>query len=190
MTIDWTEQLASQLDWQWQSHLRPRLAGLTDEEYLWEPVPHCWSVRPRGHGVATEVGSGEFIVDFALPEPSPPPVTTIAWRIAHLLVGVLGMRNARYFGGPAVGFDSYSYSGSAEVALARLDESYARWITGVRDLDTAGIAAPCREPGFESEPMGALVLHINREMLHHAAEIALLRDLYLWREQPPGLNRG
>ncbi len=29
--------------------------------------------------------------------------------------------------------------------------------------------------------MAALVLHINREMLHHGAEIALLRDLYLWK---------
>ncbi len=29
--------------------------------------------------------------------------------------------------------------------------------------------------------MAELVLHINREMLHHSAEIALLRDLYLWR---------
>ena len=28
--------------------------------------------------------------------------------------------------------------------------------------------------------MATLVLHINREMLHHGAEIALLRDLYLW----------
>lgn len=26
--------------------------------------------------------------------------------------------------------------------------------------------------------MAELVLHINREMLHHGAEIALLRDLY------------
>jgi hypothetical protein len=26
--------------------------------------------------------------------------------------------------------------------------------------------------------MGRLVLHINREALHHGAEIALLRDLY------------
>lgn len=24
-----------------------RLAGLTDEELLWEPAPHCWSVRER-----------------------------------------------------------------------------------------------------------------------------------------------
>lgn len=29
--------------------------------------------------------------------------------------------------------------------------------------------------------MGALVLHINREVLHHGAEIALLRDLYAHR---------
>jgi hypothetical protein len=28
--------------------------------------------------------------------------------------------------------------------------------------------------------MAALVLHINREMLHHGAEIALLRDLFHW----------
>ncbi len=27
--------------------------------------------------------------------------------------------------------------------------------------------------------MAALVLHINRELIHHGAEIALLRDLYL-----------
>ena len=26
--------------------------------------------------------------------------------------------------------------------------------------------------------MAALVLHVNREVIHHGAEIALLRDLY------------
>ena len=30
--------------------------------------------------------------------------------------------------------------------------------------------------------MAELVLHINREMLHHGAEVALLRDLYLWQD--------
>jgi len=29
--------------------------------------------------------------------------------------------------------------------------------------------------------MATLVLHINRETIHHGAEIALLRDLYLAR---------
>jgi hypothetical protein len=29
--------------------------------------------------------------------------------------------------------------------------------------------------------MAGLVRHINREMPHHGAEVALLRDLYLWQ---------
>ena len=29
--------------------------------------------------------------------------------------------------------------------------------------------------------MAALVLHINREVIHHGAEISLLRDIYLHR---------
>jgi hypothetical protein len=37
--------------------LRSRLAGITDEEYGWEPVPGCWSVRPVGDGTYRLVGS-------------------------------------------------------------------------------------------------------------------------------------
>ena len=32
--------------------------------------------------------------------------------------------------------------------------------------------------------MAALVLHINREAIHHMAEVALLRDLYRDRAAP------
>src|SRR5215469_18302583 len=75
--IDWTFQLAEQLDWHWRAQLRPRLNGLTDEEYRWEPVPGAWNVRPRGTGTApVQVGAGEFTIDFAMPEPDPVPVTT------------------------------------------------------------------------------------------------------------------
>jgi hypothetical protein len=34
--------------------------------------------------------------------------------------------------------------------------------------------------------MATLVLHINREVIHHGAEIALLRDLYRWRHGQDG----
>src|ERR1700712_2341093 len=47
MSIDWNTELLLQLTWHWDTHLRPRLSGLTDEEYLWEPVAGCWSLRPR-----------------------------------------------------------------------------------------------------------------------------------------------
>ncbi len=40
-------------------------------------------------------------------------------------------------------------------------------------------AGPAEGP-WATSSMAGLVLHINREMLHHGAEIALLRDLYRW----------
>jgi len=179
--INWTNQLDLQLSWQWENHLRRRWAGLCDREYFWEPVPGMWNIRPRGQGVAIEVGMGDHIIDFAFPEPSPTPATTIAWRMGHLLVGVFGSRLASHFGGPPVDYDSYEYPSSAADALARLDDMYTDWIAGVRSLDDAGLQAPCGEPGFEQDPMAALILHINREVIHHGGEISLLRDLYAWQ---------
>ena len=182
--IDWTGQLAEQLDLHWRAQLRPRLDGLTDEEYRWEPVAGCWNVRPRGTSTAPmAVGSGDFTIDFALPEPDPPPVTTIGWRIGHLVVGVLGARAAGHFGGPPVDYESHEYPGDAATALAQLDAAYAAWTAGARGLGEEGMHRPCgpAEGPYAEAPMAALVLHINREVLHHGAEIALLRDLYRWR---------
>ena len=45
---DLTTQLADQLDYHWTNQLRPRLEGLTDEEYFWQPVPDCWTVHRDG----------------------------------------------------------------------------------------------------------------------------------------------
>jgi hypothetical protein len=181
--VDWNFQLAEQLDWHWREQLRPRLDGLTDAEYRWEPVPAAWNVRPRGTGTAPiRVGAGEFTLDYALPQPVPPPVTTIAWRLGHIIVGVLGMRVASHFGGPPFDYDSHRYPGDAATALAQLDAAYAGWIAGVRGLGADALARPCgpAEGPYAESSMAELVLHINREMLHHGAEIALLRDLYLW----------
>ncbi len=184
MEIRWNDQLTEQLDWHWQNQLRERLSGLTDDEYFWEPVPGAWNVRPRGTGTAqVQAGSGDWTIDFAFPEPEPAPVTTIAWRLGHILVGVLGRRNASHFGGPPTDYESFAYPGSAQEALAQLDAQYATWVDGVRSLGEDGLRRPCgpAEGPFAEFSMAALVLHINREMLHHGAEVALLRDLYAHR---------
>jgi len=55
------KDLFDQLGWHWDAQLRPRLADIADEEYLWEPVPGCWSVR--------ESVAGVFTVDWAWPQP-------------------------------------------------------------------------------------------------------------------------
>jgi hypothetical protein len=182
--LDLTRLLHEQLDWHWTHQLRPRFAGLTDEEYRWEPTPGAWNVRPRGTGSApVQGGSGEFTIDFAFPEPQPAPVTTIAWRLGHLVVGVLGARNHGHFDGPRADYMDWEYAGTADGALDQLDTAYAAWSAGVRGLDEAGLASRCGpvEGQWADRSMAQLVLHINREVIHHGAEIALLRDLYAHR---------
>ncbi|MGB3439850.1 MAG: DinB family protein [Actinophytocola sp.] len=174
----WNLLLREQLDWHWIQQLRARLDGLTDDEYFWEPVPGCWNVRPRDPG---RPGSGTMTIDFAFPQPVPPPFTTIAWRLGHVIVGVLAMRNASHFGRAATDYDSFPYAATATEALAQLDEEYATWLAGVEALGETGLARLCGEAEgpYAEFPLAALVLHINREMIHHLAEVSLLRDLYL-----------
>lgn len=46
-----------------------RLTGLGDEEYLWEPVPGCWSIRRRGEAVTPRAfGPGEWVLDDGDPD--------------------------------------------------------------------------------------------------------------------------
>lgn len=183
MEVDWTQQLADQLALQWDTVLRPRLDGLTDDQYLWEPVPGMWSVRPRAEATTSHaVGAGDVVVDYALPEPTPPPPTTIAWRLAHLAV-VFGQRAADHFGAGRVWYDTVDWPLTASGMLALLDQHHAAWTAGVASLGPADLARPCgpAEGPYADQPMAALVLHLNREALHHGAEIALLLDLYAHR---------
>ena len=122
-------------------------------------------------------------MDYAIPEPEPAPAATIAWQLGHVIVGVLGLRAASHFGGTAMEWGTFYYAGSADEALKQLDTVYAVWNAGVRGLSADDLARPCgpaEDPWGES-PMSDLVLHINREVIHHGAAIAQLRDLYLWK---------
>lgn len=178
-------ELAQQVRWHWEHHLSDRLEGMSDAEYHWEPARGAWGLRQRGmrgpeYPGAIQVGSGAWLVDFAQPEPSPPPVTTIAWRMAHVLVGVLGARMAGHFGGPAVDYSTYGYPGTAEEAYARLGAAVGAWCDAVDTLGPAelGESVGEAEGPWAEHPMLELVLHINREVIHHGAEMCLLRDLY------------
>lgn len=180
--LTWNPLLREQLTWHWTHQLRSRLDGLTDEEYFWEPAPGCWNVRPRGSGTAPELaGSGAMTIDFAMPEPNPAPFTTISWRLAHVIVGVLAMRNASHFGRPPTDYRSFEYAPTAAAALDQLDAEYATWLAGVESLGETELARPCGEAEgpYAALPMATLVLHIHRELIHHLAEVCLLRDLHL-----------
>ena len=81
--------------------------------------------------------------DDAPDDPDPAPVTTIAWRIAHVTVEVLAMRSASHLGGPAASYEDWTYAATADEALARLDEEHERWRAGIAALGEEGLLRPC-----------------------------------------------
>jgi hypothetical protein len=178
--VDWTRLLVAQLEFYWDFHLWPRLQGLTDEEYLWEPVEGCWTVRPGPNG--------GFVFDRGRP-PDPPPVTTIAWRLVHIGAGCFANRASTFFGDGSVPDDAdmadprhlpKDIPGTASDALAFLERNYRWWHDGIAALDFDALVRPLGPKGgpYADDPMAGLVVHINREVMHHGGEIGVLRDLY------------
>lgn len=161
--------LHEQLSWHWEQQLRPRLEGLTDEEAHWAPVADCWTVR-------------DGRLDGTWPTPVPAPVTTIAWRLGHL-GQVLGQRASAHFGDR-----SCSETVPSTDLLLYVDDAYARWSGGVLSATPERFERPHQGPpgtADERYPLWAVLLHVNAEVIHHGAEAALLRDLYL-RGAPAG----
>jgi hypothetical protein len=186
MGIDWNGELIDQLESHWRHQLRPRLDGLTDDEYFWQPVADCWTISRRGASSAPKsFGAGEFTIDYGEPPHDPEPVTTIAWRLAHVILTFEHTAGA-HLGAPPTHPETFDYAGTAQEALRQLDDAYALWVEGVRGLGEAGLGrpqGPTQPPEFADAPMAKLVLYINVEVIHHGAEICLLRDLYL-RNRP------
>jgi hypothetical protein len=162
--------LLAQLDRAW-GQLRSRLEGLSDAEYLWEPVPGCWSVRRQDDGT--------FMADWA-PEPDPAPFTNIAWRLSHVAFWLNMRANHRFGDGTLTPFN-VPWPGTAADALAWTDAGFADFRAGVGDLSDDDLdRKPNMPAGWldNSFPTAMNVQDATYELIHHGAEIALLRDLY------------
>ena len=178
--MDWTTQLLEQLTFHWEHQARPRLNGLGDEEYLWEPVPDAWSVRRND--------AGNWTMDRGSPQPTPNPVTTIAWRMMHIAATGLANRANAFFGDdPTPDLDMNdpkrspaSMPSTAADAVAYLEQAYGAWLSGISSLDEDGMRRPLGPKGgmYAQDTMADLIVHINREVMHHGGEIGVLRDLY------------
>ncbi len=59
--------LVFQVEYWWTHGFRPRMAGLTDEEFLWQPVPGCWTLHPTDDGLVL------YDHEWPPPRPSPSP---------------------------------------------------------------------------------------------------------------------
>lgn len=148
--------------------LTERLSGLTDEEYLWEPVAGMWSVRLDDQGMAVIEGAGNREAD-------PPPVTTIAWRLWHIAIDCLDDYTRRFAGDDSEA--SPIWTMSADEAIEVLGEkwrAYRSVVAGRGWWDQLGDSWE----HWSQHSTADMAMHAGNELVHHGAEIALLRDLH------------
>jgi hypothetical protein len=152
--------------------LEERCAGLTDREYLWAPVADAWTIKPDPER------PGRWTYDYDFAPPPPAPITSISWRIVHLIAN-----NEIYweyaFGAGERTFPDLEVPWAAQRAMdlwRASREPVTNWLGTATD---DGLLEPRPSHLGEMKTAGEVVRILLDEQTHHGAEIALLRDLYL-----------
>ena len=129
--------------------LRDRLAGLTEEEYRWEPGPK---------------------------------VRTLAWRMGHIADLLTDERNAAWLGVPPRPAPAGTPM-TARDAVDRLEAAFTAWSEVLDAVPVESLAEPIGPVGgrYADTTRRAFVLHVLDELIHHGAEVALVRDLWAAR---------
>jgi hypothetical protein len=180
---------------------------LTDDEFLWEPCTTTWSIRRHDEcRTANPFGTGEWVADFEIPEPTPVPMTTIAWLYWHIGSMPGRLCDIDFFGGTRTMASGWTspylthhpiFTGAAE-AVATLRDGWQRLRDAIdrADDDQLELTTPAYTYAAEP-PRGGLcvpgppgpahqathfVAGTLTEVSHHGAQICALRDLYAWRQ--------
>ena len=181
------ELIAQDLLGEVTSRVLNRLEGLTDDEYLWEPVADCWSVRPSSDGRwLPDVGPrGSPFTDA-----TPAPFTTIAWRMWHMgaspnapwppLDAADGPAFVHAYMNPSLASEAVPDAGTACALLDSHWTAFNERILRFSDSELEAPLGPAAGP-YADAPLVGLLLHIVDEMIHHGAEFGVLRDLYAHR---------
>ncbi|MBD0839448.1 MULTISPECIES: DinB family protein [unclassified Streptomyces] len=125
----------------------------------------------------------EVLAHTGEPEPDDTPVTTIAWRLAHLHLQFAGAWEWTFGERRQDPKQMVDLTPSAALALERFWPTVDRWRESVgtvteEQLDTVGFSRYPYSNDAEYPYVNVLAA-ANLEFIHHMAEIALLRDL--WR---------
>ena len=158
------------------------LKGIGDPEFFWEPVIGCWTVHRRDEKRAASAdGSGEWVIDYELPEPKPAPLTTIAWRTVHVAaVNYLYWDYA--FGSATASFD-LEMPGDARAACSWLEASQQPLLEVISTIETdERLDEEVLTNWGDRWPTNRIFRCLINEQVHHGAEISLLRDLYRNRQ--------
>lgn len=171
---DTPSSIIAVFDYVW-GRTRARLDGLTDAEYLWEPAPGGWTLRQDASGrwrIDADGGGGA--------PPDPLPVTTIAWRLGHVGMMLIDY-GTRLFEGGTITIDDVEFPGAASGVVPWLEWAYeTHWRTPLAALPAEDWWKPVGPAFFRyaDAPTVDMTLHVLDELIHHTAEVGVLRDLY------------
>ncbi|GAA4915217.1 DinB family protein [Stackebrandtia albiflava] len=148
-----------------------RMAGMTDDEYRWLPEPDAATVVRGENGRLRPA-----------PVPDDAPRTRSIILLTGHLYGMAKLRAAYTVGECRLTYDDLDWPETAASAAPALTESWAEWrdaVTALRD-DELDVVGRCAFPwGLDPTlPVLDIVWWMNRELIHHTAEIAFVRDLY------------
>jgi DinB superfamily len=177
---------------------------LTDDEFFWEPFTTTWSIRRQGQcRTPNPFGVGEWVADFAIPEPAPVPMTTIAWLYWHIGsmpgrlcdINFLGGTRAMASGWTSPYLTRHPIFTSAAEAVTTFRDGWRNLREAIQRADddqletatagytyAAGVIPLVVGPPGPARPATRFIAGTLNEISHHATQIGALRDLYAWRQ--------
>jgi hypothetical protein len=151
------------------TYLQRQLVGLTDDEFFWEPAPGCWRIR--------QAEGGAWTYDYAIPDPQPPPLTTIGWRLVHIAACKI-MYYEYAFGPGKLTFPELTIPHTAAGAVAWLEHGHTQLASALAQCTGSALRQPARTNWDEMLPTWRIFWILISHDLQHGAEIGCLRDLY------------
>ena len=152
--LDAAQAMSDELRWQFDLAWalgELHLSALVDENFLWQPAPLSWTVRPDASGV--------WQSDWADTEPDPLPVPTIGWLTWHINCRRWSATFDRLSGRTPRERADVTWAGSGAAAVADLRALAAQWrelLTGLADNDLA------QPSSFPWVPVAATPWHTPR----------------------------
>ena len=105
----------------------------------------------------------------------PAPVTTIAWRLWHIAIDCFDDYTRRFAGDES---DARSdWTDDHNEAIPILDDKWMAYRATIAKRDWWSQLGENWGP-WSQHCVADMAMHASNELVHHAAEVALLRDLY------------
>ena len=150
-------------------YVRNLVAGLTDEEFFWEPVAHCWRIY--------QLDNGRWTYDYAIPDPNPAPLTTIGWRLVHL-ASCKVMYHEYAFGAQRLTFPDLTIPHTAHDTICWLEEGHRLLEADLSMMVNDDLNRLVLTNWGEQWPAWRIFWVMLSHDIQHGAEIGCLRDLY------------